>query len=118
MKLMSMDLGPGCFVRLPDSDVDHVSIAAACATWATWSLDVPPTGPTGDRVADRRLADAFRQLIKCGSNDARLQWVEQAVFSANDFPPPNQPSDTVRETLIRWWLDLQREGEAQPISPA
>lgn len=82
------------------------SIVAALALWCSWSVDIPPTGSTGDAFADKRLADAFRVLTGLDSSTARQQWIESRVFSTNDFPPPNQPADLYRATLIAWWLAI------------
>lgn len=90
---------------LPD-EADYPNIVQALELWSGWAIDVSPTGATGDDAADKRLADAFRVLISLDDAPARQQWIESQVFSTNDFPPPNQPADLYRTTLIAWWLAI------------
>lgn len=87
-------------------DHPEIGITAALAQWSTWSADIAPTGSTGDDAQDRRLADAFRALVELPTMDARLRWIEAAVFSTSDFVPVSAPADPYRETLMRWWLDI------------
>lgn len=84
-----------------------VSIVAALRIWRTWSIDIPPTGATGDQDADRRLARFFHELAAADGQDARLRLIEAHVFArASDFTPPGAPVDLFRETVMRWWLDI------------
>lgn len=87
-------------------DPAPAGIVAALRMWSAWSLDVPPTGPTGDAALDKRLACAFRALAHLPDAATRFAWIENRLFTTNDFPPPNAPVDRYRETLMRWWQDI------------
>lgn len=83
------------------------TIAQALALWAgSWSIDVPPTGGTGDADADKALSAAYRELAQLPGTDARQTWIEERVWRATEFPLPGQPTDIVRNTLLQWWLEL------------
>lgn len=81
-------------------------IVAALRLWKGWSLSAPPTGSTGDPVADQRLADAFRDLLALPDAEARLLHIERAVFSSSDFPAPGAPTDHFRVVMTQWWLAI------------
>lgn len=94
------------------------AINYALLMWGGWTLDVPPTGTTGDHDLDLRLADAFRALLALPDASARHEWLERAVFSTDDFVPAPRHADfppaaaqpsRYREILIRWWLDIFNE---------
>jgi len=83
-----------------------VRVTNALALWGSWSLDIPPTGSTGNAALDRKLSDAFRSLAALPTAELRFTWIEREVFSTSDFPSPNAPTDRYRETLMRWWMEL------------
>lgn len=87
-----------------------VSINAALSMWRDWNVDVPPTGVTGNPVADKRLADAFRTLAALKTRDERFAAIEHWVWMRHDFPPPGAVTDPYRATLLRWWLEIFEGG--------
>lgn len=104
----------------PIPTIDHriLPVNDALRFWRTWTADVSPCGSTGFSQIDRQHADAFRALLALPDREARLAWLERAVFTTNDFVPaatipdhpgPMRPCSPYREELIRWWLEIYDE---------
>jgi hypothetical protein len=91
---------------------ETVSIVPALKLWGTWSIDIPPTGSTGNAVADRTVAEAFRILVDLPDTEARLRWIEDNVFRPAWTPQPASAPDLFRSTLMTWWLEIYEDSVA------
>mgnify|MGYP001132988982 CR=1 FL=1 len=85
----------------------------ALGMWASWHLDEPPYGSTGNFATDRAIADAFRMMIYLRADDARMDWLyrELGPYRLCDGHGSKlfhrQLADPLyASVLIEWWLEL------------
>ncbi|MRX32829.1 hypothetical protein [Aminobacter sp. MDW-2] len=78
--------------------------------FSSWSIDMPPTGSTGDKALDKRLSDDFRGLIAHDGLQARLDWLRDEVGLEHEAPAIGAQIDPRLNVLRRWWLDLFAAG--------
>lgn len=99
-------LGHQVFCRVPEQQA--ISIVDALSLFNNWSVEIPPTGPTGDMVTDRLLSADFNTLASLNGTAARFAWLEAELEISrdrnSDFPAPDGPMRNA--TLIRWWLEI------------
>lgn len=65
-----------------------------------------------ERIA--RLVGTLITLFEMPDDVARMAWIERQVASTEDFPAPDRQVDTLRLTMLRWWLEMH---DRQPVPP-
>lgn len=99
------------------SDVEPISIVAALSMFSTWAVEIPPTGATGDLDTDRRLSRDFNTLAALNTQAARFRWIEAELAANRDpsscHPSPDEPKNLRNAALIRWWLDIFNNAQAE-----
>lgn len=86
--------------------IDEVTLPIALRVWSTWALDIPPTGTTGDKLADKLIAQAFRHLLERPDTERRLRWLEANLTTIDPPLLRHAPSEIYRQTMLGWWLQL------------
>ena len=90
-------------------DDDAPTIVEAIDFWSNWYEDKPPVNVTDLPDVDLKLADAFRMLAYLRNRDKQLQYIEQQVHSASDFPAGE---NVYRTIMITWWMAIFEAGQS------
>jgi hypothetical protein len=95
--------------RARATDAVEVTLPIALGVWSHWSLDIPPTGSTGNPIADKCLAEAFNDLAALPDHETRLRWIESNVFAEASYWAPSRTTAAFTDTLLEWWFEIYAE---------
>ena len=84
----------------------HTLVTDVLVMHSQWQGEVPPTGSTGDRESDSRLAGIFHALASVGGKTQQMNTLGSMLFTVDHFPHPDRPIDPVRHVLLKWWLEI------------